>query len=225
MLQTALLLGATNDSRTHNDIEDMLAFESQLAKVIEHSSNRYVSINKIFLYSNLQLSTPPEDRRDAKVWYNRMTFKDFNKLTSNRVDWLQLTNGIYNALNSSMRLNWKELVIVGDIPYYKGVAKLLDRTTNRVIANYFGWRIAMNFGSYTVQKFRDIAFEFNKVSSGVQKLSEYWKPCASYVSNALQYAVSRKYVEENFTPKDKEEVRILFVQKLHFENVNHWSQQ
>jgi len=36
MLQTALLLGATNDSRTHIDIEDMLAFESQLAKVIKH---------------------------------------------------------------------------------------------------------------------------------------------------------------------------------------------
>jgi predicted metalloendopeptidase len=153
------------------------------------------------------LSTPPEDRRDAKVWYNRMTFQDFNNLTSHRVDWLQLTNQIYKALNSSMHLNRKELVIVGDIPYYKGVAKLLDRTSNRVIANYFGWRIAMNFGKYTVQKFRDNAFEFSKVSSGVQKLSEYWKPCASYVSSALKYAVSRKYIEQNFTPKDKEEVR------------------
>ncbi len=35
ILQTALLLGATNDSRTQNDIEDMLEFESQLAKVIK----------------------------------------------------------------------------------------------------------------------------------------------------------------------------------------------
>jgi hypothetical protein len=35
MLQTALLLGATDDSRTHNDIEEILKFESQLAAVIK----------------------------------------------------------------------------------------------------------------------------------------------------------------------------------------------
>ncbi len=35
MLQTVVLLGAMNDSRTQNDIEDMLKFESELAKVIK----------------------------------------------------------------------------------------------------------------------------------------------------------------------------------------------
>jgi hypothetical protein len=33
MLQTAVLLGAMDDSRTHNDIEQILKFESQLAAV------------------------------------------------------------------------------------------------------------------------------------------------------------------------------------------------
>jgi predicted metalloendopeptidase len=158
-----------------------------------------------------QLSTPPENRRDANIWYNRMTFKDFNNLTSNRVDWLQLTNGIYKILNSSLRLTSEELIIVSDIPYFNGVTQLLERTTNRVIANYFGWRIAMSFGSYTVEKFREIQFQFSKITSGVQKQPELWRTCVSYVSNSLKYAVSRKYVEENFTTKDKEEVRHHFV--------------
>jgi len=136
-----------------------------------------------------------------------MTFNDFKNLTSNKVDWLQLTNRIYEALNSPIRLTAKELVIVSDIPYYKGVIQLLERTTNRVIANYFGWRIAMAFGSYTVEEFRNIEFQFNNVYSGVQKKSELWKTCVTFLSSALQYAVSRKYVEENFTTKDKEEVR------------------
>jgi predicted metalloendopeptidase len=136
-----------------------------------------------------------------------MSFKDFNNLTSNRVDWLQLTNGIYKALKSPLRLTSEELVIVSDIPYFRGVTNLIARTTRRVIANYIGWRIAMSFGSFTVEKFREIEFQFNKVKSGVQKQPELWKTCVSYVSSALQYAVSRKYVEENFTIKDKEEVR------------------
>jgi predicted metalloendopeptidase len=133
-----------------------------------------MSLNN-FLNLILQLSTPPEDRRDAKVWYNRMSFNDFNNLTSNRVDWLQLTNEIYKKFNSPISLTSNELVIVSDIPYYKGVTQLLERTTNRVIANYFGWRIAMSFGGYTVEKFREIQFQFNKITSGVQKQSELWK--------------------------------------------------
>jgi predicted metalloendopeptidase len=133
-----------------------------------------MSLNN-FLNLILQLSTPPEDRRDAKVWYNRMSFNDFNNLTSNRVDWLQLTNEIYKKFNFPIRLTSNELVIVSDIPYYKGVTQLLERTTNRVIANYFGWRIAMSFGGYTVEKFREIQFQFNKITSGVQKQSELWK--------------------------------------------------
>jgi predicted metalloendopeptidase len=153
------------------------------------------------------LSTPPEDSRDTKVWYNRMSFNDFKNLTSNVVDWLQFLNGIYEALNSPTRLTSQELVIVSDIPYFKGVTQLLERTSKRVLANYIGWRIAMSFGSYTVEKFREIEFQFNKVKSGVQKQSELWKTCVSYISGALQYAVSRKYVEENFTTKDKEEVK------------------
>jgi predicted metalloendopeptidase len=139
-----------------------------------------MSLNN-FLNLILQLSTPPEDRRDAKVWYNRMSFNDFNNLTSNRVDWLQLTNEIYKKFNFPIRLTSNELVIVSDIPYYKGVTQLLERTTNRVIANYFGWRIAMSFGGYTVEKFREIQFQFNKITSGVQKQSELWSTCTSSV--------------------------------------------
>jgi predicted metalloendopeptidase len=70
----------------------------------------------------------------------------------------------------------------------------------------------MSFGSYTVEKFREIKFQFNKVKTGVQKQSELWKTCVSYILSALQYAVSRKYVEQNFTKKDKEEVRKLYIQ-------------
>ncbi len=94
-----------------------------------------------------------------------MPFNEFNNLTFNKVDWFKLTNGIYKVLNSTIRLTSKELVIVSHIPYYKGLIKLLKRKTNRVIANYFGW----SFGSYTVEKFREIQFQFNKTTSGIQK--------------------------------------------------------
>lgn len=136
-----------------------------------------------------------------------MTFEDFNTLISNKVDWLNLTNRIYSVANSSIRLTDDELVIVEDIPYYKGVTQLLESTSNRVIANYFGWMSAASLGDYTVKKFRDNEFEFNKVNSGVEEEAPLWKTCVDYLESALEYAVSRKYVDENFTKKDKEEVQ------------------
>jgi len=41
ILETALLLGAKDDSQTHKDIEDMLNFESQLATVRKVSHHLY----------------------------------------------------------------------------------------------------------------------------------------------------------------------------------------
>jgi predicted metalloendopeptidase len=139
-----------------------------------------------------------------------MSFTKFFELTSNKVDWLNLTNRIYKTVNSSIQLSPQELVIVLDIPYYKGVTQLLEKTPNRVIANYLGWMIAMSLGDYTVEKFRKIEFEFQKVNSGVEQQTELWRICATYLQNVLPYAVGRKYVDENFTKKDKEEVRNIF---------------
>jgi predicted metalloendopeptidase len=169
------------------------------------------SKDKVFYKFSLQLSTPPENRRDAKVWYNKMSFTKFFELTSNKVDWLNLANRIYKAVNSSVQLSPQEFVIVEDIPYYKGVTQLLEKTPKRVIANYLGWMIAMSLGDYTVEKFRKNEFEFQIVNSGVEQQTELWRICATYLETALQYAVSRKYVDENFTKKDKEEVRDIFL--------------
>jgi predicted metalloendopeptidase len=136
-----------------------------------------------------------------------MSFTKFFELTSNKVDWLNLTNRIYKAVNSSVQLSPQELVIVLDIPYYKGVTQLLEKTPNRVIANYLGWMIAMNLGVYTLEKFRKNEFEFQKVNSGVEQQTELWRICCTYLEATLPYAVGRKYVDEHFTKKDKEEVR------------------
>jgi predicted metalloendopeptidase len=61
-----------------------------------------------------------------------------------------------------------------------------------------------------MEKFRKNEFEFQKVNSGVEQQTELWRICATYLQNVLPYAVGRKYVDENFTKKDKEEVRNIF---------------
>lgn len=159
-----------------------------------------------FLFITFQMSLPQEKKRDSSVWYNRMSFQKFNELTAGRVDWLNLTNRIYAKTKSGISVGKDELVIVQDLEYFKQVSKLLEKTPNRTIANYLGWMTVMSLGSYTTKKFREVVFQFNKVVSGVEKEAELWRTCVSRLSDSLQYAVSRLYVDKNFSQKDKEEV-------------------
>ena len=152
------------------------------------------------------MSLPLEKKRDSSVWYNRMSFEKFNELTSNRVDWLNLTNRIYSKLGSPIKVSANELVIVQDIDYYKGVTQLIAKTPQRVVANYLGWNAVMSMGSFTTKKFKEVVFQFNKVVSGVEKQEEVWQTCVNSLSNTLDYAVSRLYVDKNFSEKDKQEV-------------------
>ena len=139
-----------------------------------------------------------------------MTFEAFNQLSSNKIDWLNITNRVYKELNSDIRVKSDELVIVQDIGYYKSVTDLLEKTPTRVVANYLGWLAVMNLGSLTTKKFREVVFNFNKVVSGVEKEVELSDDCVSNLLSSIQYAVSRLYVDKNFTPKDKQEVCIIF---------------
>ncbi|XP_054153018.1 neprilysin-1-like [Oppia nitens] len=183
ILESVVLLGGKNDSQTQQDIEDMLRFESKLAN----------------------LSLPQEEKRDPSVWYKRMTFTKLNELTDNKVDWLKLANNIYERLNLPIRVQTDELVIVQDSGYVKGVTELMDKTPAIVVSNYMSWMAVMSFAKYTTKKFRETEFQFKKVTEGIQKLTEQEEMCTQTLLDSIQYAVSRLYVDKNFTPKDKQE--------------------
>ncbi|CAG2164051.1 unnamed protein product, partial [Oppiella nova] len=182
ILQSAILLGAKNNRQIHRDIDSMIDFEIKLA----------------------QLSLPPEDSEDPNVWYNRISFEEFNQLTHNRVDWLNITNSLMTELNETIRMKSDDLVIIQDINYFINVTQLLTTTPKRVIANYFGWDFARSMGSHTDKRFRDIAFQFIRVISEVERDVELWQSCIRSVSESLPYAVSRLYVGKHFTPNDKQ---------------------
>ena len=135
-----------------------------------------------------------------------MTFSQLNNLTGGQVDWAKIVNEIFIEVKSGIRIKSDDLIVVQDIPYIKGVVQLLKSTSSNVIQNYFGWTVAMNLGYFTTNSFRENEFELNKVTQGVKKETEMWKRCSKYLSSTLQYAVSSKFVDVNFSKKDKQEV-------------------
>lgn len=171
-------------------------------------------------------STPQEDRRDASVWYNRMTLKEFNKLTNNTIDWIELINQSFKALKISNKVDQETLVIVSDIPYYKAVSKLLVHEASQYrILNYLGWVIAENYAGYTSRPLLDALFQYSKVVSGVQKEEAPWKRCYSQANEDFSWAISRLYIEK-FIPQGTKEKASAIIQGLResFNQILHTSQ-
>ncbi|CAG2177920.1 unnamed protein product, partial [Oppiella nova] len=175
MLQSALLLGAEYSTQTKMDIGNILEFETKLAQFSQ-----------------------------TDVFYEKVSFKKFNEMMDNSVDWLNITNTVYKELNETIRMKSDDLVIIQDINYYINVTQLLTTTPNRVIANYFGWKLIMNLGSHTTTQFRDISFKLNQLLTGVEKDVELWRSCTASISSQLPYVLSRVYVDQHFTQNDRQ---------------------
>ncbi|CAG2177165.1 unnamed protein product, partial [Oppiella nova] len=204
ILKSALLLGAKHNLQTQRDITDIIKFETKLA----------------------QFALPEEDKQNPIFWYNRMTFKEFNELTDNRVDWMNITNTVYNELNETIRMKGNDLVIIQDINYFINVTQLLTTTPKRVIANYFGWDFVRHMGAHTDKRFRDITFKFNQIFTEAEKDVELWRTCMDSISTKLPYVLSRLYVEKQFTQNDRQEAinYIRDVKKAYYELIegNDW---
>lgn len=173
-------------------------------------------VEDIFAFENFLAlaSTPQEDRRDAAVWYNRMTLKEFNKLTNNTIDWIELINQNHKAMKVDIKVNEDTLVVVSDIPYYKKVSQLLvHEASQHNILNYLGWVIAHNYASYTNQALLDILFEYSKVSSGVKEQQAPWKRCYSQADEDFSWAISRLYVDK-FVPQGTKEEATAIIEAI-----------
>ncbi|CAG2173090.1 unnamed protein product [Oppiella nova] len=199
ILQSVNLLAANNYNSTqiNDDIDSLLEFETKLAQF-----------------------------SDTSIYYKPITFETFNELMNNSVDWLNITNTVYKELNETIRMKINDVVVVEDIYYYINVTQLLTTTPNRVIANYFGWKLVMNLGSHTTKQFRDIRFKFNQLFTGVEKDVELWRSCTASISSQLPYVLSRLYVDKHFTQSDRQEALnyIRDVKKAYYELIggNDW---
>lgn len=82
-----------------------------------------------------------EERRNKTVIYNPFTIQQL-QTTYPYINWLEFIN--WN-LNSILRVNEREKVSVTDRNYLHNLNGILQSTSKRTIANYYGELIANNF--------------------------------------------------------------------------------
>lgn len=86
---------------------------------------------------------------------------------------IKWTNVINDLLQDSESGDRK--IIVKDLVYLMRLLQLIDKTSPKILANYFGWCFVRHFSKETTNVLEHYAFEIDKVLYGVQDfMSRYF---------------------------------------------------
>jgi predicted metalloendopeptidase len=80
---------------------------------------------------------------------------------------------------------------------------------NRVVANYFGWRLTLHFSDYTSQLYTRLYFEFQRTTEGLRVQEQLWEFCYSLVETYYPSVVGRMYIDNYFNQETIQEVEML----------------
>ena len=140
---------------------------------------------------------------DFESQYNKITIKQLNALTSGKIDWFRFLNRIYELSGSKHRFSENDYCIVTDLNYFKKLPDVLSSTSNTVLANFLGQILVNDLGDSTTEAFRKLNFELKRVFYHVEQIEPRFQFCVSFMRSSMGFAISRKYVEQNFSEKTK----------------------
>ncbi|KAI5641316.1 peptidase family m13 domain-containing protein [Phthorimaea operculella] len=177
MVDIATLLGADR-TRAQQELRESLQFEMNLANI----------------------SLPLEKRRNATSLYNPMTIRQLQEKYP-KIPWLEYINKL---LAPHVQVGLDEVAIVNVPAYITEVQLLLDKTPNRVQANYVMWRVAGASVSYLTEELRRRQLAYVTALSGKTERESRWKECADTTSVSLAIAVGAMYIRKYFNEASKD---------------------
>lgn len=131
--------------------------------------------------------------------YNPMTLMELNKKYP-YISWLNYINSFHDPY---IKLNNDSVIHVAVPSYFENLDKVLTGTSNRVISNYFTWRLILESVEQVSDKIRDVAQEFRAQLFGTTVKTPRWKECVKEVKGSMNLAMSALYVRNHFNENSK----------------------
>ncbi|KAK6114666.1 Peptidase M13 family protein [Brugia pahangi] len=171
-----------NISELINDINDIIAFEIEIAKLI----------------------VPEANRRNSSRLYNKRIIADLYTLIP-QINWIKF---MYHLIPASMHdiIDNQTNIIIQEVEFMKNLSNLLSTTNKRIIANYIFWRTIDVWSDILGKKIGDIRLKLTRVMSGQQKMIPRWQQCVQRTENLLAQATSALFVRKHFSSEIRKEV-------------------
>ncbi|XP_029047783.1 endothelin-converting enzyme 1-like isoform X2 [Osmia bicornis bicornis] len=177
------LAGAGN--RSLDFAEEILEFSTKIAKIMATA----------------------EERRSDKHLIHDVTINALQQLTDEQVqqwNWTRYVKSVFNNTNVTIDTE-VDRVLVMDLRYLQRLPELLAITRTVTIARFVWWSVYSTVAPLTLQRFRDLGFQFSQKVFGLKEKTPRWKACTGSANAnfgmALSYVYARKYFNERARKK------------------------
>ncbi len=137
------------------------------------------------------------EQRDPHAIYHIMDLSQLEKQTPN-FSWVEYLKARGQSKVTKLNLAMPE--------FFKAFSDQLKAVSIEDWKIYLRWHLIDSFASYLSSPFVDQNFKMITALTGTEKILPRWKRVVSTENGALGFAIGKLYVEQYFSPKDKEEV-------------------
>ncbi|XP_011310973.1 endothelin-converting enzyme 1 isoform X2 [Fopius arisanus] len=155
----------------------------------------------------------PEERRSSNHLLHDVTVSDLQALTdalAMRWNWTEYLEAVFE--NTDVILDTDvDKVIIMDLDYLQKLPWLLSTTNSATIARFVWWSVYSTVAPLTLQKFRDLGFQFSQKVFGLKEKTPRWKGCTGNVNSNFGMALTNLYVQKHFNGQAKEKALEMFL--------------
>ncbi|XP_015436169.1 PREDICTED: neprilysin-11-like [Dufourea novaeangliae] len=173
------------------------------------AGNRSVSFaNEILHFSTkvAKIMATSEQRRSASYLFHDLTIEElqqFTDLHAQQWNWTEYVQAVFDDTNATINTGTDRAIVI-DLRYLQKLPELLAITPPYTIARFLWWSIYSTVAPLTLQRFRDLGFEFSQKVFGLKEKRPRWKDCTGNANANFGMALSYVYAEKHFNERSRE---------------------
>ncbi|KAL0132369.1 hypothetical protein PUN28_000269 [Cardiocondyla obscurior] len=147
-----------------------------------------------------------EERRSPDHLLHEVTINDLQQLTdlqAQQWNWTTYLEAVFEDTNITINPAMDRVIVV-DLQYLQKLPLLLSITPPATIVRYVWWSVYSTVAPLTLQKFRDLGFQFSQKIYGLKEKMPRWKGCAGNVNANFGMAMSYVYAQKYFNEQARE---------------------
>ncbi|XP_011050967.1 PREDICTED: neprilysin-11-like isoform X1 [Acromyrmex echinatior] len=147
-----------------------------------------------------------EERRGKDHLIHEVSIDDLQQLTDLRAqqwNWTKYVKAVFENTNVTINPTVDRIIIV-DLKYLQQLPLLLSVTPSATIVRYVWWSVYATVAPLTLQKFRDLGFQFWQKIFGLKEKTPRWKECTGNANTNFGMALSYIYAQKHFNEQARE---------------------
>ncbi|MBO0949710.1 M13 family metallopeptidase [Fibrella forsythiae] len=140
------------------------------------------------------------EMRDPYKTYNKLTVKEFDKLTPH-INWIDQMK--------RFGVEGQDTVLVSNLTFFKSMDSLLVATPVADVKTYMRWNLLRGAAPYLSSPFVNQNFAFSKVLTGQKEQTPRWQRVSSLIDGTLGDMLGQLYVQNYFKPEAKQRMMTL----------------